>query len=93
MPENSTNLVDRVVKTVESQTAGPVPDRARERTILIVLSVHGSRDSDSVRDALAAAVEAGRLETDGERYWLSDEEVENRAESVMTLTPEEKTEM
>lgn len=64
------SLEDRVVSTVEHQTGGPQPDSVPEHVLLIVLSTHGGEDADRVREAIGACVDSGRLESDGDRYWI-----------------------
>lgn len=64
------SLADHVVATVEHQTGGPQPESIPEHVLLVVLSTHGGEDADAVRAALDACVDAGRLVSDGRRYWI-----------------------
>lgn len=64
------SLEERVVSTVDKQTGGPQPESVPEHVLKIVLSTHGREDLDAVREAIGACVDAGRLESDGDRYWI-----------------------
>jgi len=65
-------LSNVVTRTVDYQSSPPQPDRVAEHTILTVLSTHADYDANRVRDALETAVADGRLESDGERYWIPE---------------------
>ncbi|WP_135306347.1 hypothetical protein [Haloarcula amylovorans] len=67
-----TDTKRRVLNVLLSQTSGPQPEWARERTIRTVASSHAGIHPDDVRDALATLVEEGRVEYDNGRYRPAD---------------------
>ncbi|WP_134672654.1 hypothetical protein [Halorussus marinus] len=73
MPEETTDIVDRVVRTVYYQTSPTQPDRIPAHKVVMILAGNGSEDEFRVRRALDDAVEVGRLERDEDHVWLPDE--------------------
>ena len=72
MLEPSPDLSERVVRVVGYQTSPQQPDRCSEHVIVRTLASAGYAPG-RIREELSAAVERGDLDTDGERYWLSEE--------------------
>jgi hypothetical protein len=66
------DLSERVVRVVDYQTSPQQPDRCSEHVVVRTLSSAGYAPG-RIREELSAAVERGDLDTDDERYWLSEE--------------------
>ena len=66
------DLVDRVVRTVDTQTTPMRPDRVPTHKIVLVLGGHGNETPEDVRVALDEAVSEGRLERDEDYVWAAE---------------------
>jgi len=69
-----TDVVDRVVRTVEKQTSPEQPDKISASKVVLILADHGSMDAQEVREALDQAVDEGRLERDATNVWIPRDE-------------------
>lgn len=67
----SEGLVERVIRVVKYNTGGQQAETVTEKTTLVILAGNGSADPTVVRDALATAVNSGRLEEVDGRYRVS----------------------
>lgn len=70
MTGKNTELVDRVVRTVDTQTSKKQPDRVPAHKIVLILGRHGNENPDRVREALDQAVNEGKIERDEEHVWV-----------------------